>query len=176
MKCSSQTARQRAVAGGQLMFMDTSGHFHIPDGCTDLLAISHCETRGLCIRAMVPFAAGDVMDRFTGTISSDLTQHSLQVDETNHISDTRFIGFLSHGCEPNSQLDMERFELVALTDIAAGDVITIDYAHTEDVLYKQFPCACGAVACRGWIIGRKDDISEEGRRILGEPDADRDAQ
>jgi hypothetical protein len=36
------------------------------------------------------------------------------------------------------------------------DYLTMDYAQTEDVLYRQFPCSCGAENCRGWITGRKE--------------------
>jgi hypothetical protein len=32
----------------------------------------------------------------------------------------------------------------------------MDYAETEDVLFKQFPCSCAAPNCRGWITGRRE--------------------
>ncbi|WP_339138175.1 MAG: hypothetical protein WGN25_08090 [Candidatus Electrothrix sp. GW3-4] len=35
----------------------------------------------------------------------------------------------------------------------------MDYAETEDVLFKQFPCSCGSPACRLWITGRKEGDS-----------------
>ena len=117
---------------------------------------------GLGVRTLVEFPEGAVMDRFNGEISTRITQHSLQVAEGKHISQTRYIGYLPHGCDPNAKLDMTRFELIALRDIAAGELVTIDYAATEDRLYVQFACYCGARACRRWITGRKDRINAAG--------------
>ena len=51
--------------------------------------------------------------------------------------------------------------VVALKDIAANTFLYMDYAETEDVLFRQFPCSCGADCCRGWIIGRKEMINGE---------------
>lgn len=138
------------------VFIETGVRFFGRSTEADRLALCNSDSLGRCVRALVDFAAGDVLDKFTGIVSPRLTQHSLQVGPGQHISGTRFIGFLSHGCDPNCRLDMERFELVALRDIACGDLLTIDYAATEDELYTQFACDCGADTCRGWITGRND--------------------
>lgn len=130
------------------------------------IAICEREDLGLCVRAQTPCPRGTVLDCFSGEIGTDLLQHSLQVRPGLHISGTRFIGFLSHGCDPNCRLDMERFELIALRDIAEGELLTIDYAATEDVLYRQFECHCGTSTCRGWITGRTEGMSEEGTAVL----------
>jgi hypothetical protein len=37
----------------------------------------------------------------------------------------------------------------------------MDYAETEDTLFKQFPCSCGSSNCRGWITGRKEMVNGE---------------
>ncbi|WP_041558918.1 SET domain-containing protein-lysine N-methyltransferase [Novosphingobium sp. PP1Y] len=148
------------------MFIQPRGHSSASEAGEDRLVVCDCETLGLCVRALAPFAAGEVLDRFNGEVSADLLQHSLQVSPGMHVHDTRFVGYLSHGCEPNCRLDMERFELVALSDIDAGEVLTIDYAATEDVLYRQFACHCAAQRCRAWITGRAESANEEGRRIL----------
>jgi hypothetical protein len=138
------------------MFIDPKARL-LPNGAdADRLALSFSDRFGLCVRATKPVAPGDVLDRFTGLIGADVSQHSLQVEPGRHISETRFIGFLSHGCDPNCRLDMARFELVALRGIASGDILTIDYAQTEDVLHAQFACGCGADACRRWIVGRNE--------------------
>jgi hypothetical protein len=121
---------------------------------------------GLGVQSLVAFPKGAVLDHFTGEISSRIKQHSLQVSEGRHISGTRFIGYLSHGCNPNASLDMETFALVALRDIQAGELVTIDYAATEDRLFVQFACVCGAPHCRRWITGRKDKINREGAAFL----------
>ena len=121
---------------------------------------------GLGVRTLVPRRAGEVVHRFTGEITPELRLHSLQVSEHLHIAETRYIGFLSHSCDPNCRLDMERFEVQALGDVEAGGLLTIDYAQTEDVLYRQFACHCGAVSCRHWITGRTEAPNTEGRVYL----------
>ena len=90
---------------------------------------------GLGVRTLVPRRAGEVVHHYTGLITPELRLHSLQVTETLHIADTKYIGFLSHSCDPNCRLDMSRFEVQALRDVEAGGLLTIDYAATEDVLY-----------------------------------------
>ena len=126
------------------------------------LEVCEVETIGLGVRALTAFPKGAVLDHFSGEISSRIKQHSLQVSKGLHISETRYIGYLSHGCEPNARLDMKKFELIARRDIQSGELITIDYAATEDRLYVQFACACGAPNCRRWITGRLDSISPAG--------------
>jgi SET domain-containing protein len=63
---------------------------------------------------------------------------------------------------------MGRFELWAMKDILPGQALTMDYASTEDYLFKQFPCLCGAPNCRKWITGRREpvripDLDADGR-------------
>jgi len=124
------------------------------------------DQHGLGVRTLIPRRAGEVVHRFTGVIMPELRLHSLQVSEHLHISETKFIGFLSHSCDPNCRLDMDRFEVEALKDVDADGLLTIDYAATEDVLYRQFACHCGAESCRHWITGRAETINDEGRDYL----------
>ena len=119
-----------------------------------VLELCHCEQVGIGVRSVVPFSPGGVLDQFDGRIEDTVSQHSLQIGPDRHISETQFVGFLSHGCDPNCALNMETRQLVALNDIAAGELLRIDYSVTEDTLYKEFDCACGAQNCRGWITGR----------------------
>jgi uncharacterized protein len=121
---------------------------------------------GLGVRTLVGRRKGEVIHHFTGVLTPELLQHSLQVSPGLHISETQIIGFLSHSCEPDCRLDMARSELVALRDIRPGDLLTIDYAETEDVLYRQFACHCGAAHCRNWITGRHEAPNAEGRVYL----------
>lgn len=135
-----------------------------PDGFLEV-----CDTDseyGLGVRTLVGRGKGEVIHHFTGVLTSELLQHSLQVRPGLHISETKIIGFLSHSCEPDCRLDMDRSELVALRDIRPGDLLTIDYAETEDVLYRQFACHCGAATCRHWITGRHETPNVEGRAHL----------
>lgn len=128
-----------------------------------------CDTdspHGLGVRTGPARRAGEMIHRFTGEIGPELRQHTLQVAPGLHISGARFIGYLSHSCDPNCALDMARFELVALKDVRAGELLTIDYAATEDQLYRQFACHCGAASCRRWITGRAEPTNAEGRAWL----------
>lgn len=121
---------------------------------------------GLGVRTLAERRKGEVIHRFTGVVTPELKQHTLQISPGLHIAETEIIGFLSHSCEPDCRLDMARSELVALRDIRAGDLLTIDYAETEDVLYRQFACHCGAAGCRHWITGRREGPNTEGRAYL----------
>lgn len=134
------------------------------------LQLCHPDQRhGLGVRTLVARAAGEVIEAFSGSVGPEIRQHSLQTADGRHISDTRFVGFLSHGCDPNCRLDMSRFELIALRDVPAGGVLTVDYAHTEDRLYRQFACHCGSQDCRHWITGRAEALDAEGLAYLAGP-------
>jgi hypothetical protein len=60
--------------------------------------------------------------------------------------------FLNHCCEPNAGMSGQ-LALVALRDIAPGEEVCLDYAMTDGSPYDEFPCACGAAQCRGWVTG-----------------------
>lgn len=155
------------------MFRSSATLAHARDDATEKLEVYKTEGIGLGVRALTAFPKGAILDRFTGEISSRIKQHSLQIGEDRHISGTRFVGYLSHGCDPNAWLDMKMFELVARRDIEAGDLVTIDYAATEDRLFVQFVCTCGARDCRRWITGRRDPISTAGLDYLAAQSAGR---
>ena len=70
------------------------------------------------------------------------------------------------GRDPNAIIDPVKREVKALKDIGIGEAVTVDYAHTEDRLVKQFACMCGSSHCRRWIKGRKEEIIPEGREYL----------
>lgn len=133
---------------------------------TDILVVTYCGKIGLGVRTLISIDRGAVLDRFDGTIGPELRQHSLQLSPDRHISETRFVGYLSHSCDPNCQLDMKSFQLVALRDIEACSLLTIDYAASEEKLYRQFPCLCGSGNCRGWVTGHSEQISPEGMNYL----------
>ena len=59
---------------------------------SDVVAICFSEGIGLGVQAIADVAAGAVLDRFAGEITSRIAQHSLQVRPGLHISDTRFRG------------------------------------------------------------------------------------
>ena len=107
----------------------------------------------ICYRA---FKRGEVIASMSGEVINEIRQHTLQIAPDRHLFDPYFSGYFLHSCEPNISLDMENMTVTALKDIPANSYLYMDYAETEDHLFKQFPCACGAKGCRGWVGGKKD--------------------
>lgn len=128
----------------------------IPDEphAEDFRVIQVDDKRGLGVEVLRPFNEGEVLFRMNGTLTEEMTQYSLQMDERWHLDDPDFAGRVLHSCDPNSRLDPETRLFTALKDIEPGDLLTMDYDETEDVLFRAFDCSCGAESCRGHIAGR----------------------
>ncbi|QEP42286.1 SET domain-containing protein-lysine N-methyltransferase [Ectothiorhodospiraceae bacterium BW-2] len=124
------------------------------------------EGKGNAIYAANSYRRGEMIARFTGIILPYRTQHTLQLNTNIHLLDLSFVGYLAHSCSPNVFIDMQSFEVWALGDIDAQSALTMDYAATEDVLYRQFRCLCGSPNCRHWVTGRKEQINEQGLTYL----------
>lgn len=123
---------------------------------TDFMVVTKDEMSGkgvICYRA---FKRGEVIAHMGGEIINEIRQHTLQISENKHLYDPHFSGYFLHSCSPNISLDMKNMTVTALKDIEANSYLYMDYAETEDYLFKQFPCSCGASNCRGWITGRKE--------------------
>ena len=114
------------------------------------------ETSGNGVICYRPFKRGQIIARMKGEIINEIRQHTLQITPDKHLFDPFFSGYFLHSCSPNISLDMKNMIVTALQDIPAYSYLYMDYAETEDHLYRQFPCSCGASNCRGWIGGRKD--------------------
>ena len=140
------------------MYPDSYENNPLYPSSDDFELIRKDETSGSGVICYREFNKGDVVAAFNGEIIHDIRQHSLQIEPGVHIYDTHFIGYFLHSCSPNVFLDMKRRLVLAVKKIKPGDYLMMDYAQTEDHLYRQFPCACGAKNCRGWITGRKDQI------------------
>ncbi len=122
--------------------------------------------KGQAVYDLRGHARGELVARFTGYVIPYRTQHTLQITPSAHLLDMSFVGYLAHSCSPNVFVDMQSFEVWALEDIAPDTQLTMDYAATEDVLYKQFRCLCQSPKCRHWVTGRKEKVSEEGLAFL----------
>ena len=107
----------------------------------------------VCYRA---FKKGDVVARMSGEVIPEIRQHTLQISADRHLLDTYFSGYFLHSCSPNISLDMASLTVTALEDIEPNSYLYMDYAETEDHLFKQFPCSCASHLCRGWVGGKKD--------------------
>ena len=121
---------------------------------------------GMGVKARRRFERGTLVARFTGQLSNRVMQHSLQVSPGTHLHDPWFVGLLTHSCAPNCVLDMQRLEIWSLADVEPGELLTIDYAVTEDCLHRQFACGCGSPACRKWITGRREPVDATGHAYL----------
>lgn len=70
--------------------------------------------------------------------------------------------FINHSCAPNCDAVIEdgRIWIETLHDIEPGEELVYDYAyilaerHTP-AAKRRYPCHCGAITCRGTILGRK---------------------
>jgi hypothetical protein len=136
-------------------------HFMVGDGypTEDDFVVARQELgKGYGVYARRAFQRGYRVCRISGMIVHEVMQHTLQISTDAHLYDPYFTGFLLHACDPNVFLDMGRFELWAMKDILPGQALTMDYASTEDYLFKQFPCLCGAPNCRKWITGRREPV------------------
>ena len=142
----------------------TTGRFEIVDSN---------DARGRGLRAKASFGQGAAVARLSGVLVPQSSLDTIQISPFLHLHDAWFARFLLHSCEPNLRIDLATIEAIAVRDIAAGDYLTLDYAATEDRLARQFACECGAAACRGWMLGRKEEPNAEGRAFLAKRDAAR---
>jgi SET domain-containing protein len=112
------------------------------------------EKTGMGVITYRSFEKGTIMAKIAKQSVPDIRQHTLQLSKTRHNYDPYFSGYFLHSCAPNVSVNMKKMTVTALQDIEANSYIYMDYAETEDYLFKQFPCSCGAENCRGWITGR----------------------
>ncbi len=70
--------------------------------------------------------------------------------------------FLNHSCAPNCDAVIEdgRIWIETIHDIEPGEELVYDYAYVlaerhTPAAKKRFPCACGAITCRGTILAKK---------------------
>ncbi|MDH5183009.1 MAG: SET domain-containing protein-lysine N-methyltransferase [Gammaproteobacteria bacterium] len=126
----------------------------------DFEIIQKDENSGFGVISRKAFKKGELIAAMNGERIDEIRQHSLQIEPGLHLYDIHFSGYFLHSCSPNVHLDMQNMLVSVVRDIKPGDYILMDYAQTEDVLYHQFPCSCGAANCRGWITGRREAIDE----------------
>jgi len=112
------------------------------------------KARGKGVITFRSWRQGEVLARMSGEVVNEIRQHTLQISPTEHNYDPYFSGYFLHSCDPNISLDMKNMLVIALKDIPANSWLYMDYAETEDYLFKIFPCGCRASSCRGWVTGR----------------------
>ena len=126
---------------------------------SDFAVVYKDELAGRGVITYRAFTKGEVIARMSGHVVDEIRQHTLQLTQDAHLFDPYFSGFFLHSCSPNISLNMVDLTVTALRDIPANSYLYMDYAETEDVLFKQFPCSCGSSNCRGWITGRREMLN-----------------
>lgn len=120
------------------------------------------------IKARRAFDSRVCIAKISGYALSERRLHTLQLSSRIHLYDCWFSGLFSHSCTPNVFLDLHYLEVWTLQEIPAGTLLTMDYASTEDVLFRQFACRCGELNCRGWITGRDEPLNAEGQAFMAQ--------
>jgi tyrocidine synthetase-3 len=120
----------------------------------DRFSIIPSGEKGEGMISLVDFEPGDIVFRFMGLLSEEITLFTLQMGPGAHIHDPFVMGKVLHCCDPNMVCDMDTRIFTAVKPIRSGDYLTMDYETTEDQLYRSFNCGCGAENCRGFIAGK----------------------
>lgn len=144
-----------------MLYPDQFGRDPLFPKHSDFAVVFKDELSGRGVITYRAFAQGEVIARMAGYVVHEIRQHTLQMTPETHLYDPYFSGFFLHACSPNISLNMVDLTVTALKAIRANDFLYMDYAETEDVLFKQFPCSCGSANCRGWITGRKEMLAGE---------------
>ncbi|MCW9024177.1 MAG: SET domain-containing protein-lysine N-methyltransferase [Gammaproteobacteria bacterium] len=142
-----------------MLYPASFGHDPLFPKTSDFGVVDKDEASGkgvICYRA---FRRGEIIAQMSGEVIDVIRQHTLQISPDKHLYDPYFSGYFLHSCEPNISLDMKNMTVTALQDIPENSYLYMDYAETEDYLFKQFPCSCGSRYCRGWIGGKKEQMS-----------------
>jgi hypothetical protein len=105
--------------------------------------------------ALQSFQPGEVIaDFFAGTIASEPTYLTVQVDVGKHITlQPEFLQYINHSCEPNVFFNTSTMQLVALKHIQQEEEMTFFYPSTEWDMTQPFNCYCGHANCLGQIRG-----------------------
>ncbi len=70
----------------------------------------------------------------------------------------------NHSCDPNTAFD--GLNVIALTNIAEKEELTLDYAAFLDENMEPFQCSCGSRNCRGLITGVAGNSLTERETLL----------
>lgn len=130
--------------------------------------IPGAEGIGTAIKARIAFDSRVRIAKVSGYALGERRLHTLQLSSRIHLYDPWFSGLLLHSCNPSVFFDATYLEVWTVQHIAAGTLLTTDYANTEDTLFRQFACQCGELNCRGWITGRNEALNAEGQQFMAQ--------
>lgn len=115
---------------------------------------------------LIEYKGERITDEESEFLYTETTHTFLFMLDNNEVIDGSRNGntarWINHSCEPNCEANEEdgRVFIDALTDIHAGDEITIDYnlyleARYTAALKRQYACGCGTRQCRGTLLASK---------------------
>ncbi|MBK9271114.1 MAG: SET domain-containing protein [Saprospiraceae bacterium] len=98
---------------------------------------------------------GEVLQKFGASVILDSpTYLTIQINDQQHIElQPEFLQYLNHSCSPNCFPDPDSFQLIALTDINAGEQLCYFYPSTEWKMDQAFDCFCHSADCFQSIKG-----------------------
>lgn len=163
------------------------------DASGDLLEIRQSGVHGTGVYAKQTIRKGRRIIEYTGRIvpwkeASDQADgpHTFLFGLTNgrDVIDPDVGGnearWINHSCDPNCEAIEEgnRVFIYALKPLQPGDELFYDYGLEVDqprtaALEKEYKCFCGAVRCRGTLLGKKKTSRASGRATKRKPKARR---
>jgi uncharacterized protein len=115
---------------------------------------------------LIEYKGERISDEDSEHLYTETTHTFLFMLENNEVIDGSRNGnnarWINHSCEPNCEASEEdgRVFIDALSNLEAGDEITIDYnlyleARYTAALKRQYACGCGTEQCRGTLLASK---------------------
>jgi uncharacterized protein len=115
---------------------------------------------------LIEYKGERISDEDSEYLYTETTHTFLFMLENNEVIDGSRNGnnarWINHSCEPNCEANEEdgRVFIDALSNLEAGDEITIDYnlyleARYTAALKRQYACGCGTEQCRGTLLASK---------------------
>ena len=144
-----------------MLYPSTCGNDPLFPQAQDFAVVNKDTNSGQGVICYRSFKRGATVAKMAGEVINTIRQHTLQIAPDKHLFDPHFSGYFLHSCSPNISLNMETMTVTALQDIQANSFLYMDYAETEDYLFRQFPCSCGSDNCRGWVTGKKENLLPE---------------
>jgi hypothetical protein len=109
------------------------------------------DATGQALYAARSYRPGDIVVDFAEVEwRTQRDRHTVQHPTGAHIFHP-VLAMVSHGCEPNCEIQVVGRMLVASRPIGSGEAISFDYARTETRFVQPFACLCGSRHCRGRI-------------------------
>lgn len=124
------------------------------------VAVGDAGAKGRGVFALRNFSAGEfIFRRRHAKVVDEAGIAELSPEEQMHLCELGFDRFavleppgcyLNHSCDPNAM--RSGVKVFAWRPISVGDEITIDY-RLNAFDGTSWPCACGAQACTGTVVG-----------------------